>query len=88
LTTIENIFTFNGEKGHEIVLVYLGRFVKPKFYRQSHIIGLESSGVEFSAVWKKLDFLNRQNAPPLYPEGLLQFLIDRGFDGSSSENML
>jgi 8-oxo-dGTP pyrophosphatase MutT (NUDIX family) len=32
LATLENIFTFNGRPGHEIVLVYGGRFVDPRIY--------------------------------------------------------
>jgi ADP-ribose pyrophosphatase YjhB (NUDIX family) len=88
LTTMENIFTFNGKRGHEIVLVFLGRFVETKYYQQPHITGIEDSGIEFRAKWKRLDSFKAKNAPPLYPEGLLQLLIDRGFDVSSSENTL
>jgi 8-oxo-dGTP pyrophosphatase MutT (NUDIX family) len=87
LSTMENIFTFNGEQGHEIVLVFLGRFLDTKFYQQPHIIGVEDNGIEFHAEWKRLDYFKVKNAPPLYPEGLLQLLLDRGFDNSFCEDI-
>ena len=34
LFTLENIFTFNGEPGHEIVMVYDGRLVDEKLHEQ------------------------------------------------------
>src|SRR6476619_6756649 len=32
LGTLENIFTYNGEAGHEIVLVYTADFARPDLY--------------------------------------------------------
>lgn len=74
---LENIFTFNGEPGHEIVLVFDGEFVDRTIYKQPVLQGREHDGSTFRAVWKHLeDFVH--GPPPLYPDGLLELL--RGGD--------
>jgi 8-oxo-dGTP pyrophosphatase MutT (NUDIX family) len=76
LGTLENIFTFAGEPGHEIVLVYDGAFVNQAIYAKDGLIGHEDDDArsEFRAVWKLLDFFRAPDAPPLYPDGLLELL--------------
>jgi 8-oxo-dGTP pyrophosphatase MutT (NUDIX family) len=71
LGTLENIFTFNGKPGHEIVLVYDGRFVDESLYERDAIDG-DDLGQKFRAVWKRLDELGA--TPPVYPTGLLDLL--------------
>ena len=76
LDTIENIFTYNGQMGHEIVLIYEGTFVDQAIYDKGMLQGIEDDGVPIKAVWKSLnDFRNGQE--PLYPEGLLELLTKR-----------
>jgi ADP-ribose pyrophosphatase YjhB (NUDIX family) len=75
LFTLENIFTFNGELGHEIVLVYNGRLVDAALSAQETIEGQEFDGFRQSllkAVWMQI----KEFGPgaPLYPDGLLEFL--------------
>jgi hypothetical protein len=73
LGTIENIFIFNGEKGHEIILIYDGEFVDPGMYNRSVISGQEDDETQIKAVWKSL--LEIKNGEvPLYPTGLMQLL--------------
>jgi 8-oxo-dGTP pyrophosphatase MutT (NUDIX family) len=76
LTLIENRFSYNGEPGHEIVLVYEARFADPRFYTRETIAGVEGVGTDnpeaFLAVWKPLASFTP--AVPLYPEGLLDLL--------------
>jgi 8-oxo-dGTP pyrophosphatase MutT (NUDIX family) len=76
LGTLENIFTYNGQPGHEIVLVYEGDFADQAIYKKSMVIGREEGGDSFKAVWKPLgDFTS--DAPshaPLYPDGLKELL--------------
>jgi 8-oxo-dGTP pyrophosphatase MutT (NUDIX family) len=73
LGTIENIFTYNGQTGHEIVLVYEGTFADRSFYEKESIEGVEIDDSPIRAVWKSLtDFENGQ--APLYPDGLLELL--------------
>lgn len=73
LGTIENIFTFNGDLGHEMVQVYDAEFVDHWFYDQSSFIGKEDNGSEFKVMWKSLtDF--QQGKLRLVPDELIQLL--------------
>ncbi|MGV3526274.1 MAG: NUDIX hydrolase [Candidatus Sericytochromatia bacterium] len=72
LGTLENIFTYRGQPGHEIVLVYDGQFVNASLYTQSIIPGAESDGSPFQATWRELASFS--DARPLYPVGLLELL--------------
>lgn len=73
LFTLENIFTYDGQPGHEIIMVYEGRFVNDGWYDRSHVKGHEDNGLPFKALWKPLEDF-RQGAI-LYPTGLLARLI-------------
>ncbi len=73
LGTLENIYTFNGKPGHEIVLIYDGSFVDPSLYGRESLKGREGAHA-FKAVWKHLsDFV--PGHPPLYPDGLRDLLL-------------
>jgi ADP-ribose pyrophosphatase YjhB (NUDIX family) len=70
--TLENIFSYLGATGHEIVRVYAARFVDPKDYDRTLFECIESDGGGFTCVWKKIaDF---GVGAPLYPEGLLDLI--------------
>lgn len=73
LGTVENIFTFNGIPGHEIVLVYDGVLEDSGLYDQAMILGKEANGEEIRAVWKTLDEFGAGKSI-LYPEGLKEIL--------------
>lgn len=73
LFTLENIFTFNGAAGHEIVLVFDGAFVKRALYEQPVLRG-HDTGESFDACWKSMREL-QNDARPLYPDGLLERLM-------------
>jgi 8-oxo-dGTP pyrophosphatase MutT (NUDIX family) len=75
LGTLENIFVFNGEAGHEIVLVYDGKFVDQTIYEREGLEGYEDDDEvgAFRVVWKPLRFF-REGHAPLYPDGLLALL--------------
>ena len=72
LGTLENIYTNDGLRGHEIVLVYDGRLTDKGLYKKNVIQG-DELGDPFSAVWKRLDEFGPEK-PPLYPNGLLELL--------------
>lgn len=73
LGTVENIFTFNGNSHHEIVLIYDGALTESELYGQDVIVGKEANGEEIRAVWKDItDFGNGKEI--LYPTGLLEML--------------
>lgn len=77
LGTLENIFTFNGEPGHEIVQIYDGALVDSELYEQAVISGHEAEvGGALEAMWKSLDEFGPGKAI-LYPPGLLDMLLDR-----------
>lgn len=73
--TLENIFTFNGKPGHEIVMVFDAAFAERSIYARERFEGKEDSGASFKAVWKSLKEFCGQDAAPLYPNGLLDLLI-------------
>jgi 8-oxo-dGTP pyrophosphatase MutT (NUDIX family) len=74
LGTLENLFTFEGKAGHEIVLIYDGRFTNERLYQQESIEGVEDDTEPLIARWLRLDWLEQDGAPPLYPDGLLHLL--------------
>lgn len=74
LGTLENIFVFNGEPGHEIVLIYDGVLTDSKLYEQAEVEGNEAEvGESFKAVWKSLDEFG-EGKSILYPTGLVELL--------------
>ena len=75
LGALENIFVFNGEPGHEIVLVYDGNLKASGLYEQAEIQGNEAGAdeEEFIAMWKSLNEFGPGKSI-LYPEGLLELL--------------
>lgn len=72
LGTIENIFIYEGNKGHELVQVYDGRFVDESLYEKTIIQGIEKAS-PFRAVWVDLEKTGNGH-PPLYPTGLVELL--------------
>ena len=73
--TLENIFTYNGAAGHEIVQVYDGRFAKVALYSAPSIAGVESTGEPMRVIWKPINSFSAR--VPLYPDGLLDLLQGR-----------
>ncbi|MGB8984544.1 MAG: NUDIX hydrolase [Anaerolineales bacterium] len=73
LAALENIFTFNGVPGHEIVLVYDGALKDPRAYEQAVLSGKEASGENIRAMWKDLHAFGEGKCI-LYPTGLLEML--------------
>ena len=73
LGAVENIFHFNGNPGHEIVLIYDGALKESGLYEQAVILGQEANGEDIHAVWKDLDEF-RDGKSILYPTGLIEML--------------
>jgi hypothetical protein len=73
LGAIENIFTFEGTPGHEIILIYDGALKDSALYDQSMIVGEEADGEGIRAVWKHITDFGDGKAI-LYPTGLLEML--------------
>ena len=74
--TVENIFTFNGEVGHEIVQVYDADFVDSIFYTEALFEGKEDDGSIFKIM--RLPISRFQNGElRLVPEGLLNLIKEQ-----------
>lgn len=73
LGTVENLFTYNGAPGHEIIRLYETAFADPAFYEQEQIPLIEDDGTRYTAVWMPLGVF-AAGGPPLYPDGLPAFL--------------
>jgi len=74
LGALENMFTFDGTPGHEIVQVYDGALKESGLYEQAVIVGHEADVEEsFKAMWKSLHEFGAGKSI-LYPDGLLELL--------------
>lgn len=76
LGMLENVFHYEGEIGHEIVIIYEADFVDQAIYEKNWVTGYENDGKKFIAVWKPIEHFKNSNAP-LYPDGLLQLLAEQ-----------
>jgi len=69
ITTAENIFTYEGKAGHEIVMVYDAEFKDKSLYKKEDIDVTEGD------IWCKAYWLNISDCKAgkviLYPEGIL-----------------
>lgn len=72
LATFESLFVYNGQQGHEIVLMYEGRFTDRAIYDLESVAGQDDGDLPLKAVWRRLDSFGP--AAPLYPDGLLELL--------------
>ena len=68
LFTIENIYTYIGDPGHEIVLVYEAKLEETSLYGKE-MDAVEDNGLTFHVVWKSLEDIKKEGRP-LYPDGL------------------
>ena len=72
----ENLFHApDGRRAHEIVLVYEADLVDRTLYEKEEMLATEDSGHTFKVFWKPLSFF-RRGVTPLYPNGLLELLLD------------
>lgn len=71
LGTLENIFTYLGTPGHELVRVYEARFADTQLYERDVFECVEANGAAFTCVWKEIDSFA---GDALYPAGLLDLL--------------
>lgn len=75
LATLENIFICEGQRGHEIVLLYTATLADPSLYEQQSI-EVHEEGQILTAHWMPLDEF-QTGSPPLYPDGLPELLASR-----------
>ena len=70
LATVENIFTVDGQIGHEIVFLYEAAFADEALYGMEQFDGMEGT-VPMPAFWVHPGELDGR---PLYPDGLSALL--------------
>ncbi|ASK63814.1 DNA mismatch repair protein MutT [Virgibacillus phasianinus] len=75
--TVENLFKFNGETGHEIVFVYDAKFVDTGLYEKGSFIGKEDNGATYKAMWKPLTEFGKGKLR-LVPDALLNLIAQTG----------
>jgi 8-oxo-dGTP pyrophosphatase MutT (NUDIX family) len=73
LGLIESRFMLRGEPGHEIVLVYSGRFVNTEIYSKLSFLGHEDNGSEIKVKWVDISYF-KDNPGLLVPPELMDFL--------------
>ena len=74
LGLLENIFTYEGKPGHEIILVYDAEFVNKEMYKKNAVNITESKDVWCYAYWKNLGEFGAGKLK-LYPDNLKQLLL-------------
>lgn len=72
LGILENIFTYNGETGHEVVFCFLGRIASRGKLPPE---GQESDGSMFPLHWLSQEELCSPPIP-VYPEGILGLILE------------
>ena len=70
--TLENIFTYLGEPGHEIVLVFDAEFEDASLYQREFLEVREINGDAFKATWRALSSFSADAS--LFPDGLAALL--------------
>jgi ADP-ribose pyrophosphatase YjhB (NUDIX family) len=74
LATFENIYVYRGRPGHELIWCFEGRLADSGLYEQDEIMAEEGEAA-FVVLWVALDTF-RSGETPLYPEGLLELLLE------------
>jgi 8-oxo-dGTP pyrophosphatase MutT (NUDIX family) len=72
LGCIENLFTFNGKQGHEILQVYQCDFVDPKFDELENLVFAEGERQK-TALWVEISRF-KSGELKLVPEQFLEYL--------------
>jgi 8-oxo-dGTP pyrophosphatase MutT (NUDIX family) len=72
---MENIYTYEGSPGHEIIAVFDVAFPADMFAGASRITFKEGDGTACFAEWFALDELDLPGRPLLFPSGLKAYLL-------------
>ncbi len=87
LGTVENLFTFLGDPGHELIWLYEARFADERYYEGDRLTAREGEA-EFPVEWVPLSRFV-EGRWPLYPDGLLELLTSKRHydDGRDASNV-
>lgn len=72
LGCLENLFTYNGQQGHEILQIYQCDFVEPKFYQLEQLTFAEGERKKM-ALWVEINRFTSGELK-LVPEQFLEYL--------------
>ncbi len=72
LGCLENLFTFNGKQGHELLQIYQADFASPKFYELESLVFAEGKRQK-TALWVDISRF-KSGELLLVPEPFLEFL--------------
>ena len=76
LGVLENVFTYEGELGHEVVFVYDAEFADKSLYERGEVQAYESEiDKRFVASWRSLEEIERRGVR-LVPEPLAALLAE------------
>ncbi|NET02409.1 MAG: NUDIX domain-containing protein [Sphaerospermopsis sp. SIO1G2] len=73
LSCIENLFTFNGKQGHEIIQLYQCDFADPKFYQIESLTFSETPERQHRALWVETEKF-KSGELRLVPEEFFKYL--------------
>lgn len=74
LASYENIFTFEGGEGHEVIMLFKAEFSNPQAYEKESFDIYESGQVVAKAVWRSLAEIKAEKSK-LYPDGLEKLIL-------------
>jgi ADP-ribose pyrophosphatase YjhB (NUDIX family) len=74
LETLENIFTYDDQPGHEIILLFQADFADETLYVRDDLVVVEGDE-RVTTAWKRL--AECTDEMPLYPDGLRELLARR-----------
>ena len=78
LGVLENLFTYEGEQGHEIVFVFDADFKHKSVYTRKDLKASEDDGMQFKLRWLQISGLT-QLKYPLYPDGITQLILEQNY---------
>jgi ADP-ribose pyrophosphatase YjhB (NUDIX family) len=88
LTTVENVFTYEGERGHEIALIYECSLRDRRLYALDEWEAVESTAegsITHKIAWKDVDsFVGGSEV--LYPDGVAALAVSRDQSGQASSS--
>lgn len=78
LGTVENLYRWDGEAGHDLAVVREARFADASLYDRETFRGVEDDGVfEYEADWRSFGDL-LESPQPFYPRGVADLFGDDG----------
>jgi predicted RNA-binding protein with PIN domain len=72
LATVENLFTYEGEAGHEIIMIFDAEFQDSSIY-EKEVVDVSEADVWYKAHWVSKDDLISGKVI-VYPEGIKELL--------------